>query len=376
MALPDIWQKLPIDTIPSVEESKRTPGFRFGIYLPRRTLTTEDLTQEGLLRSQHGLLDAQGLLKRTGIPKVHVASSDETPEAMAFASSLGVLQETGKTIDKVVATLSFPDGIHQANNLARRYGLPISQDDTIDIIAACSGGALTFIHMLTHENEFKGKRVLVSHTEKYQDKVCHVSDGEEDASTSEAIFSDGSYTWSGIYGVDFQPIGCRIYNNFSQTENNALGMPIDWNKIPKDGNCHTIPIPHPGNIPGAPYSNRFYMNGREVFRIMIDTLPDATMETLRDSGVGESEVGHIFYHQASIKMLQGTQRRLPKSLQDKVRFDLSEGNLSSGSIMKAVGKAMQRGEIRPGQTLLFGGFGAGLNAAFVTVRIGNLPLAA
>ncbi len=376
MALPDIWQSLPVDAIRSAEEPKRTPGFHFGMYLPRKFRTVDDLTLDGKLKSRQGALDANGLLKRTGIPRVYVAAPDETLEAMAFAGALPVLQKTGKTIDKVIATYSFPSGTHQANDLSRRYRLQLSQDDTIDIVAACSGGALSFIHMLTHESEFRGKRVLISHSEKYQDKLCHASDDEEDASTSEGIFSDGSYAWSAIYGVDFQPVGYRIYNDFSQVENNALGMPIHWNMIPPDGNCYAVPIPHPRDIPDAPYPNKFYMNGPEVYKTMTTVLPDATIETLRDSGVGESEVDHIFYHQASIKMLQGTQKRLPKSLQDKVRFDLSEGNWSSGSIMKAVGKAMRRGEIQPGQTLLFGGFGAGLHAAFVTIRIGDLPPAA
>ncbi len=133
-------------------------------------------------------------------------------------------------------------------------------------------------------------------------------------------------------------------------------MPIDY-----------AAVRHPALVINVPSdTDKFWMDGGGVFKAVVRTLPNMIMSTIKEAKLEPNQIRLVIPHQASKPMLNGIAEKLPSL---ELYHDLEEGNFSSASILKALGKALEQGALRRGDRLVLAGFGAGLFASVVVIQL-------
>jgi 3-oxoacyl-[acyl-carrier-protein] synthase-3 len=260
---------------------------------------------------------------------------------------------------------SYPTGSDEAGYIAdiinHRYAADPFVSHTVghghNFHAACSSFTYALTHLKDHEQDYSDETILVVCSEKYSDTL-HPLDRNVDPSLAGTLFSDGAVAMSFPYG----PNGLDVvgYTNHYQYSED-LCMPINTSLICEP--AFTIPIPLPPEN-----SNKFTMKGKEVKEQVAHIVPWTINETLSQTGVHEKEIDLIVPHQGSNTVLKELQKKLPVTLQNKLFFDLRQGNYSSASIPKALMQAIKDKQIKRGSKVLLCGFGAGLFASTVLVQ--------
>ena len=113
---------------------------------------------------------------------------------------------------------------------------------------------------------------------------------------------------------------------------------------------------------------RVMMTGNEVFKVAVKTLDRIVGETLEAAGMDESQVDWLIPHQANLRIIEATAKRL-KLPMDRVIVTVDRhGNTSSGSVPLALDEAVRSGKVQRGQTLLLEAFGGGFTWASALLR--------
>lgn len=345
---------------PPAETERNSWDILFGSYLPPRVVSNKEIASWNITTASGRLLTADDILQKVGVETRRVAGESETVLSMGIDAAAPIVERVGR-IDGVIFSSSYPTGIHNATALTDEYDDLPEASDAVDIHAACSGAAVGLTVLKSDEVHFVGKRVLLVASEKYSPTLPDLR-REEDPSLSQTIFSDGAYALSFVYGKDLTVLGYKRYNrsSFPQGSEETIRMPIDERLI-RDP-AFLAPVPQSTN-------GKFFMDGQKVYRIMQQIHPQQVMETIESVGLSPDNIALVIPHQASLPMLNAIAKGLP-SLRDKLFFDLEEGNFSSASILKAFQRAYEGGRIKPGDIVVFDGFGAGLYASIVVAKLG------
>jgi len=127
----------------------------------------------------------------------------------------------------------------------------------------------------------------------------------------------------------------------------------------------------PGSVSaGAIAGSAFlHMDGQAVFKLAVSVLEKVAHEALDAAGVSASEVDWLIPHQANIRIMQGTARKLGMPMEKMVVTVDQHGNTSAASIPLALDQAMRDGRIKPGQTVLMEGVGGGFTWGAALVRM-------
>jgi 3-oxoacyl-[acyl-carrier-protein] synthase-3 len=121
-----------------------------------------------------------------------------------------------------------------------------------------------------------------------------------------------------------------------------------------------------GNVLGDPLLK---MDGQAVFKLAVGLLEDAAHAVLNKAGVKESEIDWLIPHQANIRIIQSTAKKLKLSMDKVVLTVQDHGNTSAASIPLALDTAVRAGQVKPNQTLMLEGVGGGFTWGAVLLKL-------
>ena len=300
-----------------------------GGYLPEKVITNHDLEK---------MVDTTSdwIVERTGIQKRHVVV-DQTTCDLAEQASIKALEMAGKTaadIDLIIVATTTPDLIFPSTACLLQERLDIHGCAAFDIQAVCTG----FVYALATADKF-----IKSGTHK-----CALVVGAEalskivdwtDRSTC-ILFGDGA--GAVVVEASEEP-------GILSTHLHADGAYQDLLKV-NGGICADN---------GLADSAYIAMRGNEVFKMAVKTLGRIVDETLAANDMKKSDVDWLVPHQANIRIINATAKKLKISADHVVVTVDQHGNTSSASIPLALNVAVHDGRIKTGETVLLEGFGGG-----------------
>ncbi len=316
-----------------------------GSYLPKRVITNFDLEK---------MVDTsdEWIRERTGIRERRVASEEEVASDLAHEASVKALQMAGlspKDIDLIIVATVSGDMPLPSTACILQHKLDATKAAAFDINAACSG----FIYALAVADAFikSGiyRNILVVGTEvlsrftDWQDRTTCVLLGDGAGAVVLAPSNNE-------YGV----LSIKIFADGSMWD--LLHIPAGGSKMPASE--ETV-------------KNRLHfikMRGNETFKVAVRTLEKLVIETLKENGVKSSELALLIPHQANMRIISATAKRLGLSL-DRVMLNLDKyGNTSAASIPIALDEAARQGKIKEGDYILLEAFGGGLTWGAALIR--------
>ena len=297
-----------------------------GGYLPLNILTNKDL-EKSLDTSD------EWIVTMTGIKERHIIGSDETTSDMAYKASLDAIQSSKinpQEIDLIIIATTTPDKIFPSTACSVQNKLGIGECPAFDIQAVCSG----FIYALSIADKFIGtgskKNILVVGVDAMS-KITDYSDR-----SNAILWGDGA--GAVIVSASDHPgiISTHIHSD-GQYES-LLHVPRSENIARKD----TIE-----------------MQGNQVFKIAVNTLDRIVDETLKANNLKKSDIDWLVPHQANIRILEATAKKLDMSMEKVIVTIHKHGNTSAASIPLALNDGVKSGKIKPGETILMEAFGGG-----------------
>ncbi len=299
-----------------------------GGFLPETVLTNkgiEDITDTS----------EEWIHVRTGIRKRHVVAAGESCSQLAELASRRALEAAGiepSDIDLIVVATTTPDQVFPSTACLLQQRLDIHRSCAFDLQAVCAG----FIYAMGVADRFirtgGAKRALVVGAETMSRLIDW-----KDRGTS-VLFGDGA----GALVLEAAPRPGILSSH-----------------LHADGSYASL-LQVPGGIGGDPGARQYMeMKGSEVFKMSVTTLCRIVDETLDANGLQRSDIDWLVPHQANIRIIQATARKLELPM-DRVVVTVDEhANTSAASIPLAFDAAVRDGRIRRGETVLMEGFGAG-----------------
>ena len=308
-----------------------------GSYLPEKVLTNADLEK---------MVDTndEWIVSRTGIRERRIAAPDEASSDLSVKAAKKALEKAGisaEEIDMIIVTTVTPDMNFPATACLVQDQLGAKKAATFDLSAACTG----FIYGISAGAQFIAtgvyKYVLVIGVEC----LSRILDWT-DRNTC-VLFGDGA--GAAVLGPVEEGYGFMSFElGGDGSGGNLLNLPAGGSRLPASEKTVRERL-H--------YVN---MSGREVFKFAVRVMGNATEEALAKAGLSKEDIDFLVPHQANIRIIDSAVKRLGLT-EDKVVVNLDRyGNMSSASIPVALDEAVQRGQIKKGDTMVLCGFGGGL----------------
>ncbi|MDH5357372.1 MAG: ketoacyl-ACP synthase III [Gammaproteobacteria bacterium] len=301
-----------------------------GSYLPEKVLTNHDL--EKMVETND-----QWIRERTGIKKRHIIADDETTTDLAFNAAEKAIEAAGISnddIDLIIVATTTPTRIFPSTASLVQQKLNISNGcPAFDIQAVCTG----FVYALSVADKFiksgSVKNALVIGAES----LSRIVDWT-DRNTC-VLFGDGAGAVVLQASEETGILSTHIHCDGSYNE--LLCVPTG-----------------PGSIQNgtSPYIE---MQGNDVFKVAVRTLSSIVDETLAANNLNQHDVDWLIPHQANIRIIAATAKKLSMSMDHVVVTVGEHGNTSAASIPLALDVAVRDGRIQRGETLLLEAFGGG-----------------
>ncbi len=310
-----------------------------GRCLPERIITNKDLEQ---------VLDTsdQWIRERSGIRQRHIAGDSETTTHLAEGAARNALEAAGvepRELDLIVFGTTTPDQIFPNSGVILQARLGVSGFPAFSLEAACTG----FIYALSVADKFirtgEARRALVIGAERISSLVDW-----SDRSTC-VLFGDGA--GAVILGPSEDP-------GILATHLHADGAYKDLLYFPSG----------PGKDFAGTSEGRIMMKGNEVFRVAVTQLGRVVEETLEHNHLTKEDIDWLIPHQANIRIIQATAKKLQMPMERVVITVDQHGNTSAASVPMALDVAVRDGRIRRGQTLLLEAFGGGFTWGSALLR--------
>jgi 3-oxoacyl-[acyl-carrier-protein] synthase-3 len=318
-----------------------------GSYLPPRRVTNQELSAQ---LAEKGIETSdEWIFSRSGISARHYADADMQSSDLAVIAARRALDMAGcdlNDVDLILLATSTPDyfGGFPSTACVVQNKLGITNHcAAVDIQAVCSG----FVYGLSMADSFirtgMHKKVLVIGAEVFS-RILNFEDR-----TTCVLFGDGA--GAVLMSASDQPglLATRLHADGSQA--GILCVPGSVNA---------------GAIAGSAF---LHMDGQAVFKLAVSVLEKVAHETLNAAGMQPSDVDWLIPHQANIRIMQGTAKKLGLPLHKMVVTVDQHGNTSAASIPLALDQAMRDGRIQPGQTVLMEGVGGGFTWGAALARM-------
>ena len=312
-----------------------------GHYLPKRVV--ENVEFEGKIDT-----DDEWIRSRSGIERRHFVSEGETTSTMATAAARIALEEAGKTpadVDAIILATSTADLTFPSAATMVQAELGMESGFAFDVQAVCAG----FIYALANANALilsgQAKRVLVIGSETFS-KIMDWTD----RSTS-VLFGDGA----GALLLEAQEgTGTPADRGILSTDLNSDGRYRDLLYV--DGGIST----------GT--TGYLRMQGNQFFRHAVEKLAATATTAMERADVTSEDIDWVVPHQANIRIIQGTAKKLNLSMDQVVVTVQDHGNTSAASIPLALSVGKQRGQIKQGDLIVTEAIGGGLAWGAVVLR--------
>jgi 3-oxoacyl-[acyl-carrier-protein] synthase-3 len=310
-----------------------------GSYLPPTALTNNDLVARGVDTSD------EWIVERTGIQCRHIAEEGQQASDLALAASLKAIGAAGigaEKIDLIILATSTPDYIFPSTACLLQSKLGISSAAAFDVQAVCSG----FVYALTMAEKFiqsgSHRCALVVGTEVFS----RILDWNDRGTC--VLFGDGA--------------GAVILE--ASEEPGILASALH-----ADGSQHGI-LEVPGSICGGKVVGQPFvkMDGPAVFKFAVKVLAEVAQEVLDRAGMSAAAIDWLIPHQANIRIIQSTAKKLGLPMGRVVTTVDRHGNTSAASIPLALDAAVRDGRIKRGDTLMLEGVGGGFTWGAVLLK--------
>jgi 3-oxoacyl-[acyl-carrier-protein] synthase III len=300
-----------------------------GSYLPARAMDNQEFaarleTSDAWIR------------ERTGIARRHIADEAQGSSDLALLASRHALQAAGvaaQELDLIVVATSTPDYVFPSTACLLQDKLGVKGCPAFDVQAVCSG----FVYGLATADSFirsgQSKKALVVGAEVFS----RILDWEDRGTC--VLFGDGA--GAVVLAADARP---GIHASVLHADGSQAGM------LSVPGNVSR------GRIIGSPY---LQMNGQGVFKFAVKVLEEVARETVAKAGMTLDDVDWLIPHQANVRILEATARKLGLP-QDKLVVTVDHhGNTSAASVPLALDEFVRAGRIRAGHRVLMQGVGGG-----------------
>ncbi len=300
-----------------------------GSYLPARILTNADL--EKLVETTD-----QWIVERTGIRERHIAAEGELTSDLAVQAARAALDAAGLVpddIDLLLVATTTPDLVFPSTACIVQAKLGITNGKpAFDLQAVCSG----FVYALSVADQFiktgAARRALVIGAET----LSRITDWNDRSNC--ILWGDGA--GAVVLGASDAP-------------------GIIATHIHADGRHKELLRTTTGASSGLHEPAVMRMEGNAVFKMAVNTLDRIVDETLEANGLQKSDVDWLVPHQANIRIISATAKKLGMSMDNVVTTVAGHGNTSAASVPLAFDVAVRDGRIRRGQTVLLEAFGGG-----------------
>ena len=311
-----------------------------GSFLPGPAVSNDDLARRGIETND------DWITSRTGIRFRHLAADGQTASDLGLEASQRALQAAGLTaadIDLIIVATSTPDFIFPSTACLLQCKLGNRTATAFDVQAVCSG----FVYALTIADKFirsgSHRRALVVGAEVFS-RILDWSDRG-----TCVLFGDGA--------------GAVVLEAAEQPGILATALHAD-------GAHHDI-LSVPGSICGGQVIGDPFlrMDGQAVFKFAVRVLAEVAEECCAAAGVPPSAIDWLIPHQANVRILEATAKRM-KMPMDKVIVTVDRhGNTSAASVPLALDEAMRDGRIRSGQRVMLEGVGGGFTWGAVLLQL-------
>ena len=309
-----------------------------GSYLPEKIVTNDDLART---------VDTsdEWIRTRTGIRSRHIAAEGQLASDLALAAAQRALQSAhvaAADIDLIIVATTTPDIIFPSTACILQAKLGVAGCPAFDVQAVCSG----FVYALTIADLFiragQAKHVLVVGTEVYSRILDWTDRG------TCVLFGDGA--------------GAVVVT--ASEEPGILATKLHADGSHKEMLCVPGSV-HGGKVWGSPF---VHMDGGSVFKFAVRVFEEGAKEVLQAAGLSVADVDWFIPHQANIRIMEATARKLGLPTEKLIATVDHHGNTSAASIPLALDEAVKDGRILAGQTLLLEGVGGGFTWGAVLLR--------
>ena len=312
-----------------------------GSYLPERVLTNAEL--ESMVDTSD-----KWIQERTGIRERRIAADGETTGDMAEQAALAAMEAAGVSpdeIDLLVLGTTTPDLVFPSTAclLQQRLGLPNCA--AFDVNAACSG----FVYALSIADRFVrtggARKALVVGAETLTRKVDWT-----DRATC-VLFGDGA--GAVVIGADDEPGILSTHLHADGNYADLLGVDVGVSR---------------GFRADARGGVSIQMRGREVFKVAVKSLGSIVDETLEANDLDKSDLDWLIPHQANLRIIDATARKLKMSMDQVVVTVDRHGNTSAASVPLALDEGVRSGRVKRGELVLLEAFGGGFTWGSALLR--------
>lgn len=286
---------------------------------------------------------------RSGIERRHFAADGETTSVLATHAARAALADAGmaaEEIDAIIVATSTADLTFPSVATMVQAALGMSGGFAFDLQAVCAG----YVYALTTANALilsgQARRILVIGAETFSKLMDWT-----DRSTS-VLFGDGA--------------GALVLEGVEQPGTSA-DRGILASDLHSDGRFKDLLYVDGGVSTGS--TGHLRMEGREVFRHAIEKLAETAHTALEKAGLTPEDVTWIVPHQANIRIIEGTAKRMQVPMDRVVVTVQDHGNTSAASIPLAISVGKARGQIKPGDLLVTEAIGGGLAWGSVVLRM-------
>jgi 3-oxoacyl-[acyl-carrier-protein] synthase-3 len=313
-----------------------------GSFLPDKVLTNADLEK---------LVDTsdEWISTRTGIRQRHIAADGQTTGDLAEGAARAAMQAAGvaaSDIELLVVGTTTPDLIFPSTACLLQHRLGANGCAAFDVNAACSG----FVYALSVADKFIRSGAVRTALVVGAETLSRMLDWT-DRSTC-VLFGDGA--GAVVLKASEEPgiLSTHLHADGGHKE-------LLWNPVGVSA----------GFKPGEPNAGvKVLMAGSEVFKIAVKTLDRVVDETLAANGLDKSAIDWLIPHQANLRIIQATAKRLDMPMDRVIVTVDKHGNTSSGSVPLALDYAVRSGKVQRGQLLLLEAFGGGFTWGSALLR--------
>jgi 3-oxoacyl-[acyl-carrier-protein] synthase III len=312
-----------------------------GHYLPARVVPNSEL--ETLVETTD-----EWIRVRSGIERRHFAAEGETTSMLAIAAARAALADAGLTgddLDAIIVATSTPDLTFPSVATMVQAGLGMTTGFAYDVQAVCAGFVFALANAQAMIASGQAEKVLVIGAETFS-RLMDWSDR-----TTCVLFGDGA----GALVLAAEP--------GAGTSDDRGILAVD---LHSDGKYRDLLFVDGGTSTGT--TGHLRMQGKEVFRHAVEKLAETAHAALGKAGVTSDDVDWIVPHQANIRIIEGTAKRMQIGMDRVVVTVQDHGNTSAASIPLALSVGKARGQIKPGDLIVTEAIGGGLAWGSVVLR--------